>query len=78
MSQSPQECIREDAMQDIRNNMGLINDLIHAVEALQRAGMSVTLEQLEDGRFSVGAEFGEGSVEVIAEHPVANLEESAA
>ena len=56
-------------MSDIRQHMDKINDLIHAIEALQSAGVGVEIEQLEDGQFDVGASLDVTDVVIHASFP---------
>lgn len=55
--------------QDLRTHMDKINNLVHAIEALQEAGVSVEIEQLENGKFDVGLGMGDSEVIVTASYP---------
>ena len=54
---------------NIRKHMPAINALIKAIEALQAEGVGVEIEQLEDGRFDVGASLDTTDVIVNASFP---------
>lgn len=55
--------------EDMRNNMGLVNNLIESIEALQKAGISVTLRQEKNGKFDVGMAFDTPKIRVNASYP---------
>lgn len=53
---------------EIKEFVPLFNDLVHAIEALQKAGVGCTIEQLETGKFDVTPSLNDLSIEVIADY----------
>ena len=54
--------------EDIKKFIPLINDLVHAVESLQKSGVGVVIEQLDNGKFDVTPSLNDLSIEVIADY----------
>ena len=55
--------------EDIREHLEAINNLVSAIEDLQASGVGVEIEQLEDGRFDVGATLDNADIQINASFP---------